>query len=690
MSSWCRYADVPPTAPVLAADSTCGSSRACLTSSSCSVNRTYSESIFGFGNTDVLYLGNLSRFSWDFVSISQVATLNLTFFTAPPIPKDGSAFTLFIKNAGAVDVRTLNQPLGVTNFSVSGTTLLFPSASPWSDRVTDIQLVNANLTALPLSLQTKPLNSLVLDQNMLTTFPPVQANTATFSVAQNKLTALADLDLTRLKRLWLRGNPLQKVTNVTFSTRLAILYVDISDCPLETFTVSPDTFDALNNLLPLPTSSTPAYELYGLNSGFRANRNIQVDAAACRQAGGNVQPLWTNKTQWTFNVCVLSATPVSSDTNSSSSNLVLILGVTAGVFVVAGLAFFYFMRKSASASTQDEAIQPSDADEAATTKPTADDSAKNRPVKLLHPSSSSQESTNDSFLALDVAPLRLHKLELTDLVAHHRLAAGAFGEVWYGLYGSEPVAIKRMKDRRVDTIQKFIDEIVLLSKMDCPYIVRFVGASWRRPIEMECVVEFMDQGDLRSFLAITPIAKYTWAQKIACVSSVVNGLVYLHTFSPPILHRDLKSRNVLLDSIKGVKLTDFGASREMDGSGQLTHGVGTFQWMAPEVIFGTQYTLAADIYSFGMLLSELCSHEIPYANLIDPATGHYLTQQAILLKIEAGELGPSFHKGPAWVQDWGRRCTAHNPADRPTSMQLQMVIHHATQWLEANAGVVGN
>ncbi|EQC27757.1 hypothetical protein SDRG_14506 [Saprolegnia diclina VS20] len=82
------------------------------------------------------------------------------------------------------------------------------------------------------------------------------------------------------------------------------------------------------------------------------------------------------------------------------------------------------------------------------------------------------------------------------------------------------------------------------------YPESFVGASWTRPIEIECVVEYMDLGDLRNYLMTTRPGVLTWSQKYDVILSVIHGLVYLHTFKVPIIHRDLKSRNILLDSVK--------------------------------------------------------------------------------------------------------------------------------------------
>ncbi|KAH9051499.1 serine/threonine protein kinase, partial [Aphanomyces euteiches] len=134
------------------------------------------------------------------------------------------------------------------------------------------------------------------------------------------------------------------------------------------------------------------------------------------------------------------------------------------------------------------------------------------------------------------------------------------------------------------------------------FIVKLLGASWTRPTDLKCVMELMDGGDLKDTWTNTRRTNFPWRKKYQHIHSIAEALVYLHSMN--IIHRDLKSRNVLLDSTKGTKLTDFGISKE-DIQATMTMGVGTFRWMAPEVLQDSGFQLTL---SLGMLLSEFDTH----------------------------------------------------------------------------------
>ncbi|OQR91825.1 protein kinase [Achlya hypogyna] len=271
-------------------------------------------------------------------------------------------------------------------------------------------------------------------------------------------------------------------------------------------------------------------------------------------------------------------------------------------------------------------------------------------------------------------PFRLDVAKL-DSVGEYPLASGAFGDVWRGQYGSCDVAIKRIKQNETSDIVKFIDEKLLLASLHCEAIVTFMGVVWYRPTDLACVVEYMDLGDLRTILATKSPAEFTWDTKERSVARIVQGLLYLHTFHPPIIHRDLKSRNVLLDTTKGTKLADFGQSRAIDAS-TLTSDVGTYQWMAPEVIEGKRYSVAADVYSFGVVLSEFSTHRVPYSDAVHPRTLQLYNHQYVLSLVTSGSIKPTLDATttPEWALNLARRCCATNPVDRPDMQTVATML----------------
>ncbi len=132
-------------------------------------------------------------------------------------------------------------------------------------------------------------------------------------------------------------------------------------------------------------------------------------------------------------------------------------------------------------------------------------------------------------------------------------------------------------------------------------------------------------------------------------------MFYLHSCSPPILHRDLKSLNILLDDHLRVKLGDFGWTRALGN--YMTSKIGTYQWMAPEVIAGQAYTTKADVFSFGIMLWEIATREPPYKNV----AGQTVAEEVLLKQLRP----PVPKKAPeAWLKLM-RQCWDTDPGARP-------------------------
>ncbi|GLE07433.1 hypothetical protein PINS_up017642 [Pythium insidiosum] len=275
---------------------------------------------------------------------------------------------------------------------------------------------------------------------------------------------------------------------------------------------------------------------------------------------------------------------------------------------------------------------------------------------------------------MEDAVILSYQLPMDTLEIGQQIGRGGSGEVFYGKYHSKEVAIKcllpqhRQNARRVDA---FLAEAKMMAGLDHERIVSLVGVSWTCLIDVCVVFEFMAGGDLRS--ALTEFAHQRRpvgfdAEKLKIATHIAHALTYLHSLEDIVLHRDLKSRNVLLTEAYDAKLTDFGASRER-ADHTMTAGVGSSLWMAPEVMLGKRYDESADVYSFGVMLSELDTHDMPFSHVVG-ADGK-MNEVKVIQEVSAGRLQVAFTRAadPEMVA-LARSCMAMDPRVRPTAAQV--------------------
>ncbi|OWY93969.1 TKL protein kinase [Phytophthora megakarya] len=205
--------------------------------------------------------------------------------------------------------------------------------------------------------------------------------------------------------------------------------------------------------------------------------------------------------------------------------------------------------------------------------------------------------------------------------------------------------------------------------MEHPHIVQFIGVAWESLSDLYCVTEFMTGGDLRTLLntyQVNGTSQGMDANKIEIVYQVAYALTYLHSSDPVVLHRDLKSRNILLSESLDAKITDFGTSRTRSDE-TMTAGVGSWMWMAPEVMLGGHYDEKADVYSLGVVISELDTHELPYAH----AKKRGLSEAAMMQMLSMGKLRARFTEVmDLGIVDFAERCVSLDPDDRPTAAEV--------------------
>ncbi|EQC33980.1 TKL protein kinase [Saprolegnia diclina VS20] len=658
----CPYASLKKPS-IIAADANCPSSSVCrLDPATCAVISVSKEQ--WFSNVDAI--GDMTNFNGTELNIGGSTSMDLTKMVLRQ-----TVTIVIIQHVKAVDISKVSNPTPATWYFNNVSTVTWPSTWPPS-AMTTLVCHLCNLKTIPAALP-QSVHHMSFQNNSIEDLSSVPDKVTYLDVSLNPVTTLANRNFSSaLFYLDLGSTPIQSISRVAIGDSIN-LFGCYGCKDLKNVTITQATFNVLDKMeaySPKLSTSTPRFSI---------STSVQTDAATCAAIGGTIQQLWKSKTTLVWQVCVVPEIVVSTPTDSSSSNTGLIAGIAVGVVVlvvVVGVLCYRRRQKEAKRlrynGTSEDATNyfPVLATPAVSTG-TAPGLSSTRDL------SSKRGSIDDSDDVFNMAHLRKYKLEHSDLrvVGSKPMASGAYGDVWRGRYCDDDVAIKRIKHESTKHIQRFIEEIVLHSKMRCDYIVEFVGASWRRPTDLACVVEYMDLGDLRSFLSRTTPEQFTWAQKKLSITSIIHGLIYLHTFETPIIHRDLKSRNVLLDSKKGTKLTDFGESREMDDN-TLTNGIGTYQWMAPEVILGKEYTVAADVYSFGVLLTEFSTHLTPYSDMINPHTHLPYNQQYLLTQVTSGTIKPTIDAShtPSWVADIARQCLATNPDDRPGMMMVDTII----------------
>lgn len=259
------------------------------------------------------------------------------------------------------------------------------------------------------------------------------------------------------------------------------------------------------------------------------------------------------------------------------------------------------------------------------------------------------------------------QLSKKDIVFTRRLAKGAFGEVWLAQLEMGFVAVKKLITVDTQSIAGFIAELNLLASFNHPRIIQLIGATWDETFsDLHIVTEYMNCGDLLTVLRQKSPVELTWTDgKALYCLQICEAICYLHSLQPALIHRDIKSRNVLVDSAKGAKLTDFGESRERTFQHTMTAGVGTARWVAPEIILGEDYSELADIYSFGVLLSELDTHMIPYEN------SDIKEEAMIVQQVAVGKLRPSFSEScPDIIKRLAHECLQFDPTLRPPASRL--------------------
>ncbi|TMW61860.1 hypothetical protein Poli38472_010923 [Pythium oligandrum] len=557
---------------------------------------------------------------------------------------------LHLKNNPIEKLNVEDLPSTLSSLALNGTLI---DGTQWPTNITHLNITHSQLKAYPLpfsqamtlvnvgynqiaSVDFLNTEKLYIDHNQLETFSSSLAGMTVLDLSFNRLRSYAPSEDSKLTYLNLRGNQFTSVPDAILDAK-SLRVLDLRDNPIRKYVPSSAM---LNQLLRIPVVRMDPEQ-------FRTNCKFTIqlkEHLICDPLRIDEEELDTGSDDGEGGV---SSDKSSSDATSANANspmsMTVIAVIVVGIVVVVVLlgSIFWYRRR--------QRVGP----------------------KNMSNYSASTEISNEGAMWQD-DELQRHRLDARLLQVTRLLATGTYGQVFLATYQDQKVALKRLKnhDSSRAEIQQFVSEIKMMATFRFPKIVRFMGVVWTKESDIAVVTEYMENGDLRTYLDSTRRkARDGWTvQKHRIALDIAEALVYLHSLDPPMIHRDLKSCNVLLDREMSGCLSDFGTTRVVDDASTMTAAVGTALWMAPEVLSGRRYDQSADIYSLGAILSELDTHRLPFHDQDESMTSD---GPFTIGKATSGALRLRFLPScPSSISELATRCTALDPSDRPSTLEV--------------------
>ncbi|KAJ1430122.1 Serine-threonine/tyrosine-protein kinase, catalytic domain [Sesbania bispinosa] len=318
---------------------------------------------------------------------------------------------------------------------------------------------------------------------------------------------------------------------------------------------------------------------------------------------------------------------------------------------------------------------------------------------LLSDISNSSSSQAIEDLSISLAGSKLYTFTLEELrEATHNftwsnmLGEGGFGPVYKGFFDdklrrglkAQTVAVKRLDLDGLQGHREWLAEIIFLGQLRHPHLVKLIGYCYEDEHRL-LVYEYMPRGSLENQLFRRYSAAMPWSTRMKIALGAAKGLAFLHEADKPVIYRDFKASNILLDSDYTAKLSDFGLAK--DGpEGEETHVttriMGTHGYAAPEYIMTGHLTTKSDVYSYGVVLLELLTGrrvvDKSLANrgksLVEWARPMLRDQKKLHRIIDRRLEGQFPTKGAMKVAMLAFKCLSHNPTPRPSMSDVVKVL----------------
>jgi serine/threonine protein kinase len=265
------------------------------------------------------------------------------------------------------------------------------------------------------------------------------------------------------------------------------------------------------------------------------------------------------------------------------------------------------------------------------------------------------------------------------------LGRGGYGTVYKGVLPDDTVvAVKKSKVFDESQVDQFVNEITILSQTDHPNVVKLLGCCLETEVPL-LVYEFIPNGTLFQHIQNRSAPGYlTWEDTLRMAAETAEALAYLHsTSSIPIIHRDIKSSNILLDENFVAKISDFGASRSVpfDQTHVTTLIQGTIGYLDPEYFQSGLLTEKSDVYSFGVVLAELLTRQKPITvgrpeescNLAMHIVALF-NEERLLKEIEPHILSEAGEEQLYAVAQLSVRCLSMNGQERPIMKEVASIL----------------